>query len=71
MHDNGCSTTHGATTTDVESTQCDELPAGDVVLPDGVSQVDFDARSAGREKGQLTQDELIDALHAWSSRPRC
>jgi RNA polymerase primary sigma factor len=33
-------------------------------LPLGVSQVDFDAAlAAGREKGHLTQDELIDALH--------
>jgi RNA polymerase primary sigma factor len=33
-------------------------------LPVGVSQVDFDAAlAAGREKGHLTQDELIDALH--------
>jgi len=33
-------------------------------LPSGVSQVDFDAALAvGREKGHLTQDELIDALH--------
>ena len=33
-------------------------------LPVGVSQVDFDAALvAGREKGHLTQDELIDALH--------
>jgi RNA polymerase primary sigma factor len=36
----------------------------DVALPAGVSQVDFDAAlAAGREKGQLTPDELIDALH--------
>ncbi len=35
-----------------------------VALPPGVSQVDFDAVLAiGREKGQLTQDELIEALH--------
>src|ERR1700683_313171 len=33
-------------------------------LPLGVSQVDFDAAlAAGREKGHLTPDELIDALH--------
>ena len=36
----------------------------DSTLPAGVSQVDFDAAlSAGREKGQLTPDELIEALH--------
>jgi RNA polymerase primary sigma factor len=35
-----------------------------VALPAGVSQVDFDlALAAGREKGHLTPDELIDALH--------
>jgi RNA polymerase primary sigma factor len=33
-------------------------------LPDGVSQVDFDAALAvGRGKGSLTPDELIEALH--------
>src|SRR3984957_16420564 len=36
----------------------------DETLPPGVSQVDFDAAlAAGREKGHLTQDELIDSLH--------
>src|ERR1700722_12837942 len=36
----------------------------DGALPAGVSQVDFDAAlAAGREKGHLTPDELIDALH--------
>ena len=35
-----------------------------VALPAGVSQVDFDAAlAAGREKGHLTPDELIEALH--------
>jgi RNA polymerase primary sigma factor len=39
-------------------------PIAHVALPPGVSQVDFDAVLAiGREKGQLTQDELIEALH--------
>ncbi|HEY1446396.1 MAG TPA: RNA polymerase sigma factor RpoD [Acidimicrobiales bacterium] len=34
-----------------------------VALPPGVSQVDFEAAlAAGREKGQLTQAELIEAL---------
>ena len=33
-------------------------------LPAGVSQIDFDAALAvGREKGHLTPDELIEALH--------
>jgi RNA polymerase primary sigma factor len=33
-------------------------------LPDGVSQIDFDAAlAAGRAKGHLTPDELIEALH--------
>ncbi|MGH9047989.1 MAG: sigma-70 family RNA polymerase sigma factor [Acidimicrobiales bacterium] len=37
----------------------------EAVLPPEVSQVDFDALLVvGREKGQLTQDELIDTLHA-------
>jgi RNA polymerase primary sigma factor len=41
-----------------------------VPLPPGVSQVDFDAAlAAGREKGQLTQDELIEALHAVELTP--
>jgi RNA polymerase primary sigma factor len=36
----------------------------DGTLPAGVSQVDFDAAlAAGREKGHLTPDELIEALH--------
>jgi RNA polymerase primary sigma factor len=35
-----------------------------VVLPEGVSQLDFDAVLAiGRQKGQLTQDEVIESLH--------
>src|SRR6202451_3714249 len=41
-----------------------------VALPAGVSQVDFDAALAtGRQKGHLTQDELIDALHAVELTP--
>ena len=45
-------------------------PIAHVALPDGVSQVDFDAAlAAGREKGQLTQDELIEALHAVELTP--
>jgi RNA polymerase primary sigma factor len=39
-------------------------------LPAGVSQVDFDAAlAAGRQKGHLTQDELIEALHAVELTP--
>ncbi len=42
----------------------------DDALPAGVSQVDFDAALAvGRQKGHLTQDELIDALHAVELTP--
>jgi RNA polymerase primary sigma factor len=45
-------------------------PVSHVALPSGVSQVDFDAALAiGREKGHLTQDELIDALHAVELTP--
>ena len=41
-----------------------------VALPPGVSQVDFDAAlAAGREKGQLTQGELIEALHTVELTP--
>jgi RNA polymerase primary sigma factor len=41
-----------------------------VTLPEGVSQLDFEAVLAiGREKGQLTQDELIDSLHAVELTP--
>jgi RNA polymerase primary sigma factor len=37
----------------------------DVTLPPGVSQIDFDAALAvGRERGHLTQAQLIEALHA-------
>ena len=45
-------------------------PISHVALPPGVSQVDFDAALAiGREKGQLTQDELIEALHTVELTP--
>jgi hypothetical protein len=49
----------------------DELaPISHVALPPGVSQVDFDAiLAAGREKGQLTQGELIEALHTVELTP--
>jgi RNA polymerase primary sigma factor len=41
-----------------------------VALPPGVSQVDFEAAlAAGRAKGQLTQDELIEALHTVELTP--
>ena len=39
-------------------------------LPPGVSQLDFDAVLAvGREKGQLTQEELIETLHTVELTP--
>jgi RNA polymerase primary sigma factor len=42
----------------------------DTSLPLGVSQVDFDAAlAAGRAKGHLTQDELIESLHAVELTP--
>jgi RNA polymerase primary sigma factor len=41
-----------------------------VALPGGVSQLDFDTVLAmGREKGQLTQDEVIESLHAVELTP--
>ena len=45
-------------------------PIAHVALPAGVSQFDFDAVLAfGREKGQLTQDEVIETLHAVELTP--
>jgi RNA polymerase primary sigma factor len=45
-------------------------PIAHVALPPGVSQVDFDAvLAAGREKGQLSQGELIEALHTVELTP--
>ena len=45
-------------------------PIAHVALPAGVSQVDFEAALAtGRAKGQLTQAELIEALHAVELTP--
>jgi RNA polymerase primary sigma factor len=45
-------------------------PIAHVALPPGVSQVDFDdALATGRAKGQLTQAELIEALHAVELTP--
>ncbi len=45
-------------------------PIAHVALPPGVSQVDFDAVLAvGREKGQLTQADLIEALHTVELTP--
>jgi RNA polymerase primary sigma factor len=41
-----------------------------VALPAGVSQVDFETVLAiGRERGQLTQDEVIESLHAVELTP--
>ncbi len=41
-----------------------------VALPPGVSQIDFDSVLAiGRDKGQLTQAQLIEALHAVELTP--
>ncbi len=45
-------------------------PIAHVALPAGVSQIDFDAVLAfGREKGKLTQDEVIETLHAVELTP--
>jgi RNA polymerase primary sigma factor len=45
-------------------------PIAHVALPAGVSQVDFEAVLAfGREKGKLTQDEVIETLHAVELTP--
>ena len=45
-------------------------PIAHVALPPGVSQVDFEAALAtGRAKGQLTQAELIEALHTVELTP--
>jgi RNA polymerase primary sigma factor len=45
-------------------------PISHVALPPGVSQVDFEAALVtGREKGQLTQAELIEALHTVELTP--
>ncbi len=56
---------------DAPSAPSDTLaPIAHVALPSGVSQVDFDAALAtGRAKGQLTQAELIEALHAVELTP--
>ena len=49
----------------------DSVPSiAHVALPPGVSQMDFEvALAIGREKGQLTQDELIEALHTVELTP--
>lgn len=45
-------------------------PISHVALPAGVSEIDFEAALAiGREKGRLTQGELIEALHAVELTP--
>jgi RNA polymerase primary sigma factor len=53
------------------ATSSDALaPIAHVALPPGVSQVEFDAALAtGRAKGQLTQSELIEALHTVELTP--
>ncbi len=58
------------TQVEVESDTPTLAPVAGLELPAGVSQLDFDAAlAAGREKGQLTQDELIEALHAVELTP--
>ncbi len=54
-----------------ESAAAIEVVALDAnALPPGVLQTDFDAAlAAGRAKGHLTQDELIEALHAVELTP--
>src|ERR1700722_4078142 len=45
-------------------------PISHVALPPGVSQIDFEvALAIGRKKGQLTQAELIEALHTVELTP--
>jgi RNA polymerase primary sigma factor len=45
-------------------------PIAQVALPAGVSQIDFEAVLAfGREKGKLTQDEVVETLHAVELTP--
>jgi RNA polymerase primary sigma factor len=45
-------------------------PIAHVALPAGVSQIDFEAVLAfGREKGKLTQDEVVETLHAVELTP--
>jgi RNA polymerase primary sigma factor len=58
-------------TADVEDVVDDALASlSHVALPEGVSQLDFEAVLAiGRERGQLTQDELIESLHAVEFTP--
>ena len=56
---------------DLSDAPSDSLaPISHVALPPGVSQVDFEAALAtGRQKGQLTQAELIEALHTVELTP--
>ena len=44
-------------------------PIAHVALPVGVSQVDFEAALEASRQGQLTQAELIEALHAVELTP--
>jgi RNA polymerase primary sigma factor len=53
----------GVTTSTLDSSLVSYVT--DVALPPGVSRIDFEAAlSVGREKGHLTQAELIEALHS-------
>jgi len=55
---------------DQPSSESALAPVSHVALPPGVSQIDFDAAlAAGRERGHLTQEELIEALHAVELTP--
>jgi RNA polymerase primary sigma factor len=58
------------TQADVPSDVSSLAPVAGMELPPGVSQVDFDtALAAGREKGHISQDQLIEALHAVELTP--
>ena len=62
----------GAETETASSSESPEplVSISHVVLPEGVSQVDFEAVLAvGREKGQLTQGELVEALRTVELTP--
>ena len=59
-----------ASTTQPPSPRDALAPIAHVALPTGVSQVLFEeVLAAGRVKGQLTQDELIEALHTVELTP--
>ena len=60
----------GAETASSGDTSDSLAPIVHVALPEGVSQVDFDAVLAvGREQGQLTQGELVEALRTVEFTP--